>query len=149
MGRNAVPKQIFVNLPVADLERSKAFYEAIGFRNEPKFTDETAACMVLSDSIFIMLLTHAKFREFTPKAIADARATSEVLIALSQSSREKVDTIHRNALANGGREARAVEDLGFMYTHAFEDPDGHIFEPFHMNMEAAKDAMGDKAPATA
>ncbi|MGQ0558653.1 MAG: VOC family protein [Sphingosinicella sp.] len=143
-----MPQSIFVNLPVSDLARSMAFYEAIGFRNEPMFTDDTAACMVLSDAIFLMLLTHGKFKEFTPKEIVDARTSSEVLIALSRDSREAVDTIHREAIAAGGREARPVEDLGFMYTHAFEDPDGHIYEPFYMDMEAAKEAH-DKAPAEA
>src|SRR5688500_17452804 len=117
-------KMIFVNLPVADLPAAKAFYEAIGATNNPQFTDDTAACMVFSDTIHVMLLTHAKFAQFTPKRIADAHATSEVLIAISADSREGVDEITEKALAAGGREPREKQDLGFMYGRSFEDLDG-------------------------
>ncbi len=134
-------KLIFVNLPVADLDAAKAFYEAIGAVNNPMFTDETAACMVLSDTIHVMLLTHGKFAQFTPKQIADAHAASEVLIAISEDSRAGVDDITENALAAGGREPRARQDFGFMYSRSFEDLDGHIWEPMWMDMEAAKAAM--------
>lgn len=134
-------KLIFVNLPVADLDAAKAFYEAIGAVNNPMFTDETAACMVLSDTIHVMLLTHGKFAQFTPKQIADAHATSEVLIAISEDSRAGVDDITENALAAGGREPRERQDFGFMYSRSFEDLDGHIWEPMWMDMEAAKAAM--------
>src|SRR5687767_2576531 len=103
-------KMIFVNLPVADLDAAKAFYEAIGATNNPQFTDETAACMVFSDTIHVMLLTHDKFRKFTPKAVADSHATSEVLIAISAESREGVDEITDKALAAGGREPRQKQD---------------------------------------
>ena len=140
-------KMIFVNLPVADLPAARAFYEAIGATNNPQFTDETAACMVFSDTIFVMLLTHAKFAEFTPKKIADAHATSEVLIALSAGSRAGVDEIADKALAAGGREARPAQDYGFMYSRSFEDPDGHIWEPMWMDMEAATEAMAEPAEA--
>jgi len=130
-------KMIFVNLPVADLDAAKAFYEAIGAANNPQFTDETAACMVFSDTIYVMLLTHEKFGQFTPKKIADAHATSEVLIALSCDSRDGVDEMVGKALAAGGREPRPAEDHGFMYGRSFEDLDGHIWEPHWMDMAAA------------
>ena len=140
-------KLIFVNLPVADLPAAKAFYEAIGAANEPRFTDETAACMVFSETIHVMLLTHDKFRQFTPKAIADARETSEVLICISADSREAVDDITERALAAGGREPREPQDYGFMYGRSFEDLDGHIWEVMWMDVEAAKTAMGEMAAA--
>jgi uncharacterized protein len=130
-------RMIFVNLPVADLDAAKAFYEAIGAVNNPQFTDETGACMVFSDTIYVMLLTHEKFAQFTPKPIADAHATSEVLIALSCDSRESVDEMLGKALAAGGREPRPAQDHGFMYGRSLEDPDGHIWEPYWMDMAAA------------
>ena len=138
-------KLIFVNLPVADLPAASAFYEAIGFTNNPMFTDETAACMVLTDVIHVMLLTHDKFAQFTPKTIADAKATSEVLICISEDSREGVDAITGKALAAGGRETRETQDYGFMYGRSFEDLDGHIWEPMWMDMEAATAAMAPQA----
>ena len=141
-------KMIFVNLPVADLPAARAFYEAIGATNDPRFTDETAAAMSFSESIHVMLLTHDKFRQFTPKAIADARATSEVLIAISADSREAVDEITEKALAAGGREPREKQDYGFMYGRSFEDPDGHIWEPMWMDLEAFH-AASRPEPATA
>ena len=143
-----MPKLIFVNLPVADLSAAKAFYEAIGARNEPMFTDETAACMVFSETIHVMLLTHDKYRMFTSKRIADARETSEVLIAITLESRSEVDDIFEKAVAGGGREARPTEDHGWMYSRPFEDPDGHVWEPVWMDYEAAKAAMA-KEPAHA
>lgn len=139
-------RMIFVNLPVADLAASMAFYEAIGARNEPTFTDETAACMVFSDTIHVMLLTHDKFSQFTSKRIADAHGTTEVLVALSCDSRSEVDDMVERAVAAGGRQARPAEDHGFMYERAFEDPDGHIWEPHWMNRAAAEDALA-KQPA--
>ena len=141
-------KLIFVNLPVADLAAARAFYEAIGFTNNPQFTDETAACMVLTDTIHVMLLTHAKFAQFTPKAIADAKAASEVLICVSEDSREGVDTITEKALAAGGREPRERQDYGFMYGRSFEDLDGHIWEPMWMDMAGVRSGFGQQ-PETA
>ena len=138
---------IFVNLPVEDLGRATTFYEAIGATRNPQFSDETGACMVLSDTIHVMLLTHPKFAQFTPKKIADAHATSEMLIALSCDDRAGVDSITEAALASGGREARDPQDYGFMYSRSFEDPDGHIWEPFYMDM-AAHEAQPAE-PATA
>ncbi|MBV9881722.1 MAG: VOC family protein [Sphingomonadaceae bacterium] len=142
-------KLIFVNLPVADLPAAKAFYEAIGATNNPMFTDDTAACMVLSDVIHVMLLTHDKFAQFTPKRIADAHATSEVLICISADSREAVDEIADKALAAGGREPREKQDYGFMYGRSFEDPDGHIWEPMWMDLAAATQAMSQPQPEPA
>src|SRR3712207_1989214 len=110
-----MPRMIFVNLPVADLDRSIAFYKAIGAEQNLQFTDETAAMMVFSDAIHVMLLTHDKFRQFTTKRIADARESTQVLLALSCDSPEGVDEITEQALAAGGREAREKEDHGWMY----------------------------------
>ena len=142
-------KLIFVNLPVADLPAARAFYEAIGATNDPRFTDDTAACMVLSETIHVMLLTHDKFSQFTPKPVADAHATSEVLICISADSREAVDDITEKAIAAGGREARDRQDYGFMYGRSFEDLDGHIWEPMWMDLEAATEAMAAPQPITA
>jgi len=142
-------KLIFVNLPVADLAAAKAFYEAIGARNNPQFTDDTAACMVLSDTIHVMLLTHDKFSQFTPKRIADAHQVSEVLICISADSREQVDEITVKAIGAGGREPREKQDHGFMYGRSFEDLDGHIWEPMWMDLEAATAAMPQAEAATA
>jgi uncharacterized protein len=142
-------KLIFLNLPVADLAAARAFYEAIGFTNNPQFTDETAACMVLTETIHVMLLTHDKFAQFTPRKIADAHTTSEVLICISEDSREGVDAITEKALAAGGREPREKQDYGFMYGRSFEDLDGHIWEPMWMDLEAASEAMAAPEPAAA
>lgn len=142
-------KMIFVNLPVADLAAARAFYEAIGATNNPQFTDDTAACMVFSDAIHVMLLTHDKFSQFTPKRVADAHATSEVLIAISSDSREAVDEITDKALAAGGREVREKQDYGFMYGRSFEDPDGHIWEPMWMDLAAFTAAQQQPEQATA
>ena len=142
-----MPKLIFVNLPVADLPAARAFYEAIGATNNPQFTDETAACMVFSDIIHVMLLTHAKFAQFTPRRIADAHQTSEVLVAISMDSREEVDEIAGKALAAGGRAPRPTEDHGWMYCRAFEDLDGHIWEPMWMDLAAATEAIAETAEA--
>ena len=132
-------QMIFVNLPVADLAKSKTFYEAIGARNEPKFSDETAAMMSFSEAVNVMLLTHDKWREFTPKAIPDARTHAQVLLALSRDSKEAVDAIVADA-----RKAGAVidptpqQDYGFMYGRSFEDPDGHIWEVMWMDVAAVE-----------
>jgi hypothetical protein len=144
-----MPKLIFVNLPVADLGRSVAFYEAIGGVKNPQFSDDTAACMVFSETIHVMLLTHDKFRQFTPKRIADSHETSEVLICISADSRAAVDEITENALAAGGREPRDPQDYGFMYGRSFEDLDGHIWEPMWMDVEAAAQSMAQPVTANA
>ncbi|SDD30411.1 VOC family protein [Belnapia rosea] len=135
-------KLIFVNLPVTDLTRAIAFYEAVGARLNPQFTDETAACMVFSETIHAMLLTHDKYRMFTAKPIADAHAASGVLICLSAGSRAEVDdTVGRAAAAGGRADPGQTQDYGFMYGRSFEDPDGHHWEVMWMDMEAARKAM--------
>lgn len=139
-------KLVFLNLPVADLERSTAFYEAIGAAKNEQFCDATASCMVFSDTIHAMLLTHDKFRQFTPKKIADARQTSEVLIALSADSRAAVDETVAKAGAAGGKvDPGPKQDYGFMYGRSFEDPDGHIWEVVWMDMAAAQAAGSQPA----
>ena len=143
-------RMIFVNLPIEDLERSKRFYEAIGARNEPKFSNEAAAMMVLSDTISIMLLTKPFYATFTSKPIADARNSSSVLLALSCDSAVEVDKLVEAAAANGGKAdpGPKQEMDGMMYGRSFEDPDGHIWEAVWMDVEAAKTGMaGNKAAA--
>lgn len=125
--------QIFVNLHVRDLGRSKNFFSKLGFSFNPQFSDDTAACLVISENIYIMLLTHGKFKEFTPKEISDATKTTEVLTALSVGSKEKVAELVSAAIAAGGSEARPAEDHGFMYSRSFNDLDGHIWEIFWMD----------------
>ena len=128
-------RMIFVNLPVADLSRAVAFYESVGASKNPLFSDDSGACMVFSETINVMLLTHDKFSQFTPKAIVDAHRSSEVLLCISADSRENVDAITAAALAAGGREPCAPQDHGFMYSRSFEDLDGHIWE--HVWMDPA------------
>jgi predicted lactoylglutathione lyase len=143
-------KLIFVNLPVSDLQRSTAFYEAIGAVKNEQFCDHTASCMVFSETIHAMLLTHEKFRQFTPKAIADARTTTEVLICISADSRDAVDEVVGRAGAAGGKvDPGPKQDYGFMYGRSFEDPDGHIWEVMWMDVEAAKTAMAGCETETA
>ena len=137
-------RMIFVNLPVRDLERSKEFYAALGFRNEPKFSNDAAAMMVLSDSISVMLLTHPFYATFTRKPIADANATSQVLLCISCDSPAEVDKITEAAGSAGGKIDQSQEDQtqgGPMYGRDFEDPDGHQWSPMWMDPEfAAKGA---------
>jgi uncharacterized protein len=131
-----MPTKIFVNLPVKNLDKSMDFFKMLGFSFNPQFTDETAACMVISDDIYAMLLTHKKFKEFTPKDIADATKTTEVLTALSMDSREEVNSFVDTALASGATKAREPMDHGFMFERSFNDLDGHIWEIFYMDMSA-------------
>ena len=126
-------RMIFVNLPVSDLEKSKAFYTALGFTINPQFSDDTAACVVISDTIFLMILTHPKFDGFLTKPRADTRKTTSALIALSCDSRTAVDTMTDAALKSGGSEPKPASDHGFMYTRTFHDPDGNVFEPLWMD----------------
>jgi predicted lactoylglutathione lyase len=125
--------QIFVNLPVRDLDASKAFFEALGYSINPQFTDENASSVVLSDTIFVMLLTEEYYQTFTHKAIADAGTTSEVQNALSVDSREAVDAILEKALAAGATEPKPAQDHGFMYSRGFEDLDGHHWDYLWMD----------------
>jgi predicted lactoylglutathione lyase len=128
--------RIFLNLPVTDVARSTTFYTALGFTRDATFSTDQGAAMTLTDTIHVMLLDHALYATFTPKPIADAHAVSAALIALGLDSRAAVDAMTEAAIAAGGREGHPPEDLGFMYSRAFEDPDGHSFGPFHMNMAA-------------
>jgi len=142
-----MPRMIFVNLPVTDLKRATAFYETIGATKNPQFSDDTASCMVFSETIYAMLLTHAKYAQFTKKKIVDARTSSEVIIALSADSREDVDALVGKAKATGVTiDPTPTQDYGFMYGRSFEDPDGHIWEVVWMDVEAAT-AGGDQTAA--
>ena len=123
-----MPTKIFVNLAVKDLERSEEFFKRLGFTFNPQFIDETAACMVIADDIYAMLLTHPKFKEFTKKEVADAHKTTEVLTCLSFDSKEKVNEVVDGAIAAGGTEAREPQDYSFMYGRSFNDLDGHVWE---------------------
>jgi uncharacterized protein len=133
-------KMIFVNLPVADLPKSMAFYEALGFTNNPAFTDETAACMVWSEAIYVMLLTHDKWRSFTDRPIPPA-GQSEVMLALALDSRDEVDALVDTGAAKGGTaDLNPPQDHGFMFQRTLADPDGHIWEPFWMDPAAIPSA---------
>ncbi len=132
-------RMIFVNLPVADLTVAMNFYSALGFENNPQLTDETAACMVWSEAIHVMLLTHDKWRTFTDRPIPPS-SSSEVMLALSFDSRDAVDAVNAAAAENGGTaDINPVQDLGFMYNRNLADPDGHVWEMMWMDMAA----MGD------
>ena len=129
-------KMIFVNLPVADLPKAMAFYTALGFTNNPHFTDETAACMVWSESIMVMLLTHAKWQSFTDRPIPPA-TSSEVMIAITLDSKDEVNAlVDAGAAAGGTADLNPPHDHGFMYQRTLADPDGHIWEPFWMDPAA-------------
>jgi len=133
-------KMIFVNLPVADLDASMTFYKSIGFENNAQFTDDTAACMVWSEAINVMLHTRAKWRVFTSRPIPPA-TSSEVMLTLSCDSREAVDAMNEAAAAHGGTaDVNPVQDLGFMYNRSLTDPDGHIWEAVWMNPAAMPSA---------
>jgi hypothetical protein len=133
-----MPTKIFVNLAVKDLDKSISFFKALGFTFNPQFTDQTAACMVISSDIYAMLLTHEKFKQFTKKPIADARQMTEVLTALSCDSKAEVNALLDKAIAAGGTETRPPQDYGFMYGRSFDDLDGHIWEIFWMDPSAIK-----------
>ena len=131
-------KLIFINLPVTDLPRAKAFYEAIGFTNNPHFTDDTAACMVLTDVIHVMLLTHDKYKQFSPRQIGDPKTTSLAILCLTLDSRGDVDEMVAKAKDAGGIvDIAPTDDYSFMYGRNFEDPDGHLWAPMWMDPVAA------------
>ena len=133
-----MPKAIFLNLPITHLARSTAFYEALGGTRNPKFSDETSACVVFSETIHVMLLTHDKYRIFTSRPIADVRATSAALIALSFDSRDEVNATIDRAVASGGQaDPNPQQDHGFMFGRSVQDPDGHVWEIFWMDPAAA------------
>lgn len=128
--------QIFVNLPVKNLEKSIRFFGQLGYSFNPQFTNELAASMIISDAIFVMLVTEDFFQTFTKKAIADAAKTTESIICLSAESREAVDELVSKAVAAGGSPIKAPQDHGFMYAHGFEDLDGHLWEIMYMDPSA-------------
>ena len=130
--------KIFVNLPVQDLKKSMAFFRQIGYSFNPQFTDDTAACMVISEDIYAMLLTHEKFSQFTPKKIADSSQTTEVLVCLSCESKDAVNALVDKALTVGATEARDPQDYGFMFGRSFNDLDGHIWEIMWMDESAVQ-----------
>lgn len=139
-------RMIFINLPVADLAAARAFYAAIGAENDPRFTDNTAACMTVSEHIHVMLLTHAKFASFSPRPIP-SRETAEVLLCLSADTRKAVDDMCEAVWDAGGRlDPVPTQDHGFMYGRSFEDPDGHIWEIMWMDPAAVE--KGPDAIAT-
>ena len=149
-GERQMSRMIFVNLPVENLERSKAFYEALGFRCEPKFSNEAAAMMVLSETISVMLLTHPFYATFTRKPIADAHASSQVLLCISCESPAEVDRItEAAALAGGNADVAPKQEMGVMYGRSFEDPDGHTWEPMWMDPEFAEKGAHPVDEATA
>jgi uncharacterized protein len=131
-----MPKMIFINLPVVDLKASMAFYTKLGFTNNPQFTDDTAACMVWSEAIHVMLLTHAKWHTFTDRPIPTT-ASSEVMLALSLDSRQAVDAMNKAAADHGGTaDINAIQDLGFLYNRTLSDLDGHLWEAMWMDPAA-------------
>ncbi|MCM2315745.1 MAG: glyoxalase/bleomycin resistance/extradiol dioxygenase family protein [Thermoanaerobaculia bacterium] len=131
-------KQIFINLPVADPGKSLAFFTALGFSHNPEFTDPNGACISVSDTITVMLLSHSRFRDFTPKAVCDTSEAVEVLLTLGCGSREQVDELVAKAIAAGGTTYDKPEDFGFMYTHSFVDLDGHGWGLVHMSAMPAQ-----------
>ena len=132
-----MPTKIFVNLPVKDLKKTMGFFTKLGFKFNPKFTDENAACMVISENIFAMLIIEKFFKTFTKKEISDATKSTEAILALTADSREKVDEIMRKAIKAGGIEHRDPSDIGWMYGRSFQDVDGHLWEIFYMDESAA------------
>ncbi|ALM53244.1 VOC family protein [Halomonas huangheensis] len=129
-------RKVFINLPVADLPAAKAFYVQLGFEINEQFTDDKGSCVVISEHIHVMLLTHEFFSGFTPRPLSNAHQATEVLVALSMDSREAVDEIVRRAQDAGGQANGEPQDHGFMYAHSFMDLDGHIWEPLFLD-EAA------------
>jgi hypothetical protein len=134
-----VVNQVFVNLPVAHLQRSIAFFTALGFTFNPEWTNDSGACMNVTGNVFTMLLTREHFQTFTPKAVADATSTTEVLLCLSLDSRAAVDAIVEKAVRAGGKAHKEAQDHGFMYGHGFEDLDGHIWEVVYLAPQAGSE----------
>ncbi len=130
-----MPRQLFVNLPVKDLDRSVRFFTALGFTFNPQFTDENATCMIIGSDCYAMLLVEKFFATFTDKPIADAARSVEVINAIGLDSREDVDAMADKALASGGSAFADPKDYGFMYQRSFQDPDSHLWELFHMSGE--------------
>lgn len=133
-----MPTEMFVNLPTSDLDRAKAFYSGLGWTINPLFTDENAACVVIDERLYLMILTHDYFATFTDKTIIDPATAAQVQVSFSRDSREEVDSIVKKAIAAGGREHREAQDYGFMFSRDFEDPDGNIFGALWMDPVAAE-----------
>ncbi|HEY8466731.1 MAG TPA: VOC family protein [Solirubrobacterales bacterium] len=127
-------RMVFPNLPVKDLQRSRDFFTALGFEFNEQFSDENAACLVLTDNVFVMLLTEQRFRDFIKGEVADAHATTEVTLGISAESRQEVDELYDKALAAGGSEWTPTLEEGPMYQRSFQDPDGHVWEVIHMDL---------------
>lgn len=143
-----MPKMIFVNLPVTDVAKSTAFYEALGAVRNPQFSNEESSCMVVSETIFVMLLNHRRFSDFAAKPIADAHRTTEVLLCLTEESRADVDARVETAVKAGGKpDPTPTQDHGFMYGRSYEDPDGHIWEVVWMDPAAVAGDMPAVEPA--
>ena len=143
-----MPKQLFLNLPVQDLNRTVDFFTALGFTFNPDFTDENATCMIVNENAYVMLLLEAYFKTFTAKDVSSTQGSAEAIIAYSVDSREEVDEAVRTALANGGSVSQDPQDYGFMYNHSFQDPDGHLWEVFWMDPAGAPaESTADSASA--
>ncbi|MFN2471026.1 MAG: VOC family protein [Gaiellaceae bacterium] len=140
---SATSRKIFVNLAVDDLERSVEFFTALGFRFDPRFTDENATCMIVSDEAFVMLLVKSRFKNFTEKELVDSTKQTEAIVAVSADSRDDVDAFADKAIAAGGSTANDPMEMGFMYGRSFNDPDGHLWEVFWMDPSA----LEQEAPA--
>ncbi len=133
-----MPQMIFVNIPVKDVAASRKFFEALGWTINEQFSDPTAACVVVSDAIFLMILNHERFQGFATKPLADPSSSTAVMISFNRDSRADVDSITEAALKAGGTEPKAATDMGFMYGRTFHDLDGNVFEPVYMDMAAAQ-----------
>jgi len=129
-------RQVFINLPVADIKKSRSFFAGLGFAFNEQFSDDSSACMIVSETTFVQLLAREKFQTFTPKPVGDAHKSSEVLLCLSCDSREQLEAMVRKAVAVGGSTFKNAQDHGFMVHHAFQDPDGHIWELIHWTGDA-------------
>ena len=138
---SSMSKQIFVNLPVKNLDKTIKFFTKLGFTFNPQFTDKNATCMIVSDTIFVMLLAEKFFKTFIKKEVCDAMKSTEMIMGISVESREKVDEMVDHAIKAGGKEPRKPQDHGWMYGRAFEDPDGHIWEIFSMDKKAMPQEM--------
>ena len=141
-------RKIFVNLAVKDLDRSVEFFKELGFTFDPRFTDEQATCMIVSDEAFVMLLVENRFKDFTKKDLADATTQTEAIVAVSAEGREGVDQLADKALAAGGTPANDPMDMGFMYGRSFHDPDGHLWEVIWMDPSQITEAESSAATTT-
>jgi uncharacterized protein len=137
-------QHVFINLPVSDLSRARAFYAALGFSFDERFSDDTAACVVVADNIHLMILTRERFASFTPRPAGNPARDTSVLVALSRDSREAVDAFMEAGLRSGGTDNDKVQDFGFMYGRSISDPDGNVLEPMWMDVTAYERSLGDE-----